>query len=476
MGEQPLNSIGQPAGDEPAKTKIAAATSGSAWIVNFNNGNANTNGKNNAYAVRAVSATEILVYDIPFFSIFEAFEDCNKEKGSNKDCIYFKCEYQIELVRLWDEIRFGRYRPSIFSCFVVTHPVYREVFAASYIDRIVHHWISLRLEPIYEKRFIEQGNVSKNCRKGEGCLSAVRAAEMMIKNASCDYTQDCYIVKIDFKGFFMNMSKSILWEMSEIFIRDNYKGADLECLIYLMRITIFDCPQDNCIRKSPLRMWDNIPADKSLFHNDKDCGGPLGNQTTQINANFYASVFDYYVIFVLKVKNYIRFVDDCLMVVPTLEMAKRLIPEMRDYLHEQLFITMHPNKIYVQHYTKGVQYVGAVIKPGRTYISNRTMGNLYKAIHRYNRIAEDGLAEQFAEKFVATMNSYYGLMRHYQTYNLRRKVSKLLSEKWWTYVYIEGHFDKFVLKNEYKPIKIIYKQIKKGNAKKYFTPLLCETD
>ena len=476
MGEQSLNSIGQFADDESDKTKKVTAASGSSWIVNFNNGNVNTNGKNASYPVRAVSATESVVYDIPFFSIYEASLECEKNKRSNKDYLRFSCTSSVILVKLWDDIRFGVWQPSLFSCFVVSHPVYREIFSADYSDTIVHHWISLRLEPIYEKRFVELGNVSKNCRKGEGSLSAVRAAENMVRTVSCNYTKDCYLVKIDFKGFFMNMSKSILWEMSDIYIRENYTGDDIECLLYLLRMVIFDCPEDHCVRKSPLSMWDNIPADKSLFNSDPDKGGPLGNLTTQINANFYASVFDYYIIVVLGIKDYIRFVDDCFFVVPTLEFARKLIPKMRTWLHEQLRITMHPKKIYIQHYSKGVQWVGAVVKPGRTYISNRTVGSLYNAIHRYNKIAEDGFAEQFAEKFVATMNSYFGLMRHFQSYNLRRKVSKLIAYEWWTYVYIEGHFYKFVLKNEYKPRKIIYKQIKKGNAKKYFTPLLCETD
>ena len=48
------------------------------------------------------------------------------------------------------------------------------------------------------------------------------------------------------------MSKSLLWEMIDLFIRDNYKGDDIECLLYILRTVIFHQPQHKCYRKEPL--------------------------------------------------------------------------------------------------------------------------------------------------------------------------------------------------------------------------------
>lgn len=87
-----------------------------------------------------------------------------------------------------------------------------------------------------------------------------------------NYTKDAYIFKGDFKSFFMSMSKSLLWEMIDLFIRDNYKGDDIECLLYILRTVIFHQPQHKCYRKSPLHLWDELPHDKSLFHADPDHG------------------------------------------------------------------------------------------------------------------------------------------------------------------------------------------------------------
>ena len=164
-----------------------------------------------------------------------------------------------------------------------------------------------------------------------------------------------------------------------------------------------------------------------------------------------------------------RFVDDFAFVMRNKEDILNTVPLLDSYLKEQLLLKLHPKKIYIQHHSKGVLFVGAFILPGRIYISNR-VGNLYDVISKYNKIAEEGFAEAHADKFVATLNSYYGLMRHFNTYNLRRKVAKRINPAWWEYFYVQGHWEVFVLKNEYNFKKQLKKQIRKGNAKKYLTP------
>jgi len=59
--------------------------------------------------------------------------------------------------------------PSI--CFIVTRPKKREVFAADFRDRVIHHVIMQRLEPLFEDRFIDD---NYNCRKNKGVLYGVK--------------------------------------------------------------------------------------------------------------------------------------------------------------------------------------------------------------------------------------------------------------------------------------------------------------
>ena len=80
--------------------------------------------------------------------------------------------------------------------------------------------------------------------------------------------------------------------------------------------------------------------------------------------------------------------DDCVLVHKDLGALKSLIPIIKNYLQEHLQLTLHPNKIYVQHYSKGVQFLGTVIKPQRIYIAKRTKSNFYTGIQKHNVVKE----------------------------------------------------------------------------------------
>ena len=435
----------------------------------MNNGNSNNNNnRNNSNRVRAVAvADDKVAYDISLESIVEAFEDCCRNKKSSNDYIQFLSNYQSELVRVWQDIRYGRYAPGKSKCFVVEWPVYREVFAADFADRIVHHWWSLRVNPLLEQRFTEQGDVSKNCRVGHGVHSAVKDARKMV-----DEHPDWWVGRFDIEGFFMSMDKALLYEMLDLFIRDNYKGDDLQCLLYVTRVIVFHCPQDNCIRRSNIEKWSHIPPRKTLFGQPKEKGCAIGNLPSQEGANFYLSILDFYILEIKKCKLYIRFVDDFIVFMETREELVALVPELNNFLNEQLLVNLHPKKIYIQPVRNGVLFVGAMIRPGRTYISNRTRGKMYNKLRFYNKMAEEGKALQFLDKFVASMNSYLGMMVHYRTFKIRRKVYENTSPIWWQYVYMANDYKKYVIKKQYRPLEISKKKVKSGAYRNILMPEL----
>ncbi len=403
-----------------------------------------------------------VIYDIPFSSIVEAYRDCLSNKRGTNSYTKFTLSYEGQLVWLWERIKTRTYKPGYSYTFIVDYPVTREIFAASFIDRVVHHYIAIRIEPILERLFTEQGNVSKNCRKGEGNLKMVQEVAAMIKEVSEDYTSDAYIFKGDFANFFMSIDKSVMWEMIDDYVRGNYEGDDLECLLYLLSVTIFHCPQDRCIRRSPMKAWEPLPKRKSLFYTDRNKGMPIGNLPSQLLANFVASAFDEW----LRnhgIDHYRRFCDDFVIVAKDKEQLLQLIPQMEKYLHEQLHMELHPDKRYIQHYTKGVKMVGAVIKSGRIYIANRTVGKLYYKIAYYNRLADEGLQANYVEKFVQTVNSYLGMMVHYNTYNIRRHIGNdLILPKWAGYLYFCTGWKKAQVVKKYRTLHKTRRAMRKG--------------
>ena len=165
-------------------------------------------------------------------------------------------------------------------------------------------------------------------------------------------------------------------------------------------------------------------------------------------ANFYLNPFDHFIKHDLGIRYYGRYVDDFVIVDQDKTYLKSLIPLIKNTLQERLGLTLHPNKIYLQHYTKGVEFLGSVIKPHRIYIANRTKGNFYTAIMKQNVIVRESKPNKKQQAaFLSCMNSYLGIMKHRKSYKLRKKILfTKLSSWWWNHVYLSGGLAKFVIR------------------------------
>ena len=219
-------------------------------------------------------------------------------------------------------------------------------------------------------------------------------------------------------------------------------------VLEITRKIIFNQPTQHCIIKGNKKDWEGLPKNKSLFHSPPNCGLPIGNLTSQVFANFYLHQFDVFITKELGLKYYGRYVDDFIIVHRDKEYLKSLIPRLADFLDSTLQLTLHPKKIYLQHYSKGVKYLGTVIKPNRIYIANRTKGNFYAAVERQNKIVcdqEPGKDDRSA--FLSSMNSYLGIMKHYKTFKIRKSIlSKKLSAQWFNYTILNKSITKFNMK------------------------------
>ena len=172
--------------------------------------------------------------------MIDAYFDCRIHKRKTASAVMYELDYESKLIALRDRINNRTYKPGKSICFVVTRPRYREVFAAAFEDRIVHHWIALRLEPIFERKFSPR---TFNCRKGKGQLYGVKMLREDIRQCSDNYTKDCYAMKLDLQGFFMSINKAMLANMLDRFILKNYTEDDVEDLRFLCRTVILHAPE-----------------------------------------------------------------------------------------------------------------------------------------------------------------------------------------------------------------------------------------
>ena len=386
--------------------------------------------------------------------MLEAYYDCRRSKRRTASAIVYEMNYESNLIDLRDRINTRTYQPGKSICFVVTRPRYREVFAASFEDRIVHHYIALRLEPLFELVFSPR---TFNCRKGKGQLYGVKMLQNDIKEASNNYTTDCYIMKLDLQGFFMSIDKSMLARMIDDFIVKYYTGSDIDDLRYLCQVVILHSPEKNCERHSPREMWKNLPANKSLFTNGEGKGVAIGNLFAQLFANFLLNELDWY-IEELGIKYHGRYVDDFYCIHQDKQVLLSAVPKIRAKLAE-LGLSLNPKKFYFQHYTMGVEFTGAVVKPYRKYCCNRVLTNFIAAVRKLNRARNIDEVNHA----VCSINSYLGLLRQSNEYGKRREILKMIEPRIYKWIYIKGHYEVVCIKNKYKRNYMTQRRIRDGD-------------
>ena len=431
------------------------------WYVYFYNGHFISNGKYNSNVVRAVAALDNDYVE----GWFDALDDCCKHKKMSSQCVMYRLSWHLDILNLAYEVPSRTYHPTTSICFVVTRPKLREVFAANFRDRIVQHWLCLRLEPLFEQRFVEQGNVSFNCRTGFGTLACVNKIARDTNVISEGYTKEAWHGQFDVQGFFMSIDCEVLLKYLLPFIKEKWSywdrtpyEKDLDLVLWLTEVIIRHRPQDDCIRKGNLRLWKYLPKNKSLFHTKPMRGEPIGNLTSQLFANFYMSIFDAWAIKEAKKRGatYTRFVDDFVFVCRTKEDAMYFRQQSREKLRLLLRIRMHPDKVYIQEVKKGIKVVGSVIKPSRSYLANRTVFGFLQAIkeleaactinHKGEITIEEGMA---IERKVKSINSYMGFLIHHKSYAIRVQAFSQM-KNFWKYCYVKGNYKVVKLKKNVK--------------------------
>lgn len=353
--------------------------------------------------------------------LFVAYYQARKNKRNTINQLEFEINYEAHLIQLYHDIVNKKYSISPSICFIINKPVKREIFAASFRDRVVHHLVFNYINPTFENKFIED---SYSCRKNKGTHYGVQKLNAAIQTCSQNYTQDCYVLKLDIKGYFMSINKNILHKNLQDAIQGckNMAYITKKRSLYLVETILADNPTLNCVIKGCKSNWKNLPKSKSLFGTAAHCGLPIGNLTSQLFSNVYLHSFDLFMKKDLRIEHYGRYVDDFYVVGKCWHTVKSVIAVAKNYLDAFLGLTLHPQKVVLQHYSKGVNFLGATIKPHRIYVSNRTKYNFIQCVAKWKLFLQNNIPTlRDLQKLRASINSYIGVMMHYSTYNIRHK-------------------------------------------------------
>ena len=386
--------------------------------------------------------------------LFRAYYEARKNKRNTINQLKFELNFEREIFKLSTEIETRAYKPLREIAFIVNKPVKREIFAADFRDRVVHHLLFGYISPIIEKYLIYD---CYSCRKGKGTSSGIQRAGKFLRSCSENYRKDCYIMQMDISGYFMSINRELLYNKVNGMLRTEYQKLallgkvipfDAVMVDFLLQKTIFRNPAENCMIKGSRSCWDGLPANKSLFYASEGCGLPIGNLSSQLFGNVFLNDFDHWMKQNMSFSHYGRYVDDFFVIHPDKPYLLKVLPKIADYLKMNEKLTLHPNKTKIKHYKSGFLFLGAVIKPYRLYIANRVNGNFYQALEKQNKIIRNHKpTDEEKSQFISSMNSYLGIMKRYKTYKIRKQMIKnRLHSEWDKWAISKKDYGKFVLK------------------------------
>lgn len=338
----------------------------------------------------------------------------------------------------------GRYAPQPFTVFAVTDPKLREIFAPAFADRLVQQWLIHHIEPWWDKRFIDDSYAN---RKGKGTHAAIDRLQKFMRQP-----QHRWYCKLDIRSFFPNIDRRTLlnlWHkaLPHLPVDDRHREQLDQVASAIIRQSPID-PQP--VRSGDLCLLGRIPAHKSLFNGRPGIGLPIGSLTSQFFSNVYLNELDQFVKHRLKVKGYLRYVDDFVLLADEPATLTAWKGEIERFLAEYLQLQLHPDKIVIQRCAQGIDFLGNVVYPHHRLIRQRTVRALRRRIAWFCHLlaptehpwatppmrgewrkwmasnpvhaANGDASTALLKRMLSTLNSYYGLLVHAHTYTLRKHI------------------------------------------------------
>jgi RNA-directed DNA polymerase len=404
-----------------------------AYYLDTNNGNINndnkSNGNNNeARCVRFEKETPSALFS--FQNIYNNYTCCRKRKRNTVNALKFEENLEQNLQELYYSLNNKTYEPRRSVCFTVLKPKPREIFAADFRDRIVHHIIVCALETIFEPSF---SNDSFACRKNMGTHQAVKHLQRNTRKIIGGNfgRKRAYFLQLDVSNFFMSIDKQVLFDIIKNKIND-FSAWDNDFkneLFWITKKLIFHDPTINFIQKSTKEISKLVPTHKSLINIEKGKGLPIGNHTSQFFANVYLNELDQFIKKELKCKYYVRYVDDFILLSESKEQLLNWFWKIKEFLEAHLLVTLK-NEVKLLPISNGIDFLGYITKPWSIFVRKRVLRNFKKRLSAANKelnetkkaIFEKGSPEE--KFFRATFSSYLGHFKHSNNYRLKQQTMK----------------------------------------------------
>ncbi len=324
--------------------------------------------------------------NLTFDKLYAAHLRARKHKTYKNEVINFELNLENNLINLLNNIRKKSYHLGKYYEFKVYEPKERIIKALPYIDRIVHQWyVEEFIKPYIVPKFI---NSTYACIQNRGTHNAVDQIQKYMRIYKRN-NKNFWILKCDVKKFFYNIDPVVLYSIMQKYISD-------KALLDFTHLLIFD---------------------KNTSVNN--VGIPIGNYTSQFFANIYLNELDQYVKRILKIKYYVRYMDDFIFLLDTKDDCIKIKAKIENFLYEKLHLNLNDKSRYYP-YKMGVNFCGYRIFCTHRLLRNNSKIKIKNKVKRWNRAYFKGnLNFTYA---LQSINSWIGHCSHCNSYTLMKKI------------------------------------------------------
>jgi retron-type reverse transcriptase len=332
---------------------------------------------------------------VSFNNLYSAYLKARRGKQSVSSVAEFTLNLEAELLRLHQALNDFTYRPGNYRLFTIYERKKRQIAAAPFRDRVVHHAMMNIIEPPIDRRFIFD---SYACRKGKG----VHAAVDRYQQWSNRYP---YVLKMDIEQYFPSIDHDVLKEKLRHYLKDRFILALLD--------TIIDTAPAATGRTDMVY----FPGDDLLTPTERNTGLPIGNLTSQFSANLYLDSVDHFIKEQLHLRAYLRYVDDLVI----LGRDKALLHDIREIVREQLVenrLRLHPSKAHIYHTAHGIDLFGYQVFPNKRQLRNDNGHAFHRRLRQMALRYHEGSLDW--EEIHPRVRSWIGHAMHGETKGLRK--------------------------------------------------------
>ena len=326
-----------------------------------------------------------------FDNLYEAYLKAAEHRDLRIEVLEFTFHLEENLNELHEELMSMSYQRGEMKIFYVYDPVKRLIMAAPFRDRVVDWAIYRILNPIVERRYID---TSHGCRIGKGPQTAMKKLQEYIR-LQCGMA---IVGKMDIAKYFYRVDHEILLGLWERVIKDKQ-------VLWLLSLTLPDdisCGMD-------LETGEMITG----------VGMPIGNLPSQMHANFNLNPLDQFIKNELKVKHYIRYMDDMCIIGTDKRTVRTMIEEAREFAKDKLNLVFN-RKTCIRTENQGIDFCG--YRVWRDHIRLRKSSALRMKHHLKWMQRQYKRGNVSIEQFDSSLQSHLGQLKHCDSYRLKEKL------------------------------------------------------